>query len=71
MAAHRADDGKLLWRVMMKSQWGDDADPLILNGMVLVGSVIESSVIALDLKDGRELWRVNIPDCRYYYFLDD
>lgn len=68
--ARRSNDGGLLWLVKMKSEDGD-ADPIIIGSMAIVSSVAESAIIAIDLVNALELWRVSIPDCEYHYILDD
>jgi len=70
VVARRADNGRLLWLVKIESEEGD-ADPLIFQRMVIVSSAKDCSILAVDLMNGRELWRVRIPDCRYHYILDD
>ena len=70
IVARRADNGRLLWIVKTESEYGD-ADPLIFQGMVIVSSARDCSVFGLDLMDGRQLWRITIPDCRYHYVSDD
>jgi len=70
IVARSAADGKLLWAVTGEADSGT-TDPLILDQMVVAASLNDCSIFALDLKNGRELWRVKIPDCTYYYILDD
>jgi outer membrane protein assembly factor BamB len=70
IVARSAADGKLLWTLTGAADSGT-TDPLILDRMVVVASLGDCSIFALDLTSGRELWRVKIPDCAYYYILDD
>jgi outer membrane protein assembly factor BamB len=70
IVARRTDNGKFLWLVKTESESGD-ADPLIFQQIVIVSSVKNCSVFALELKTGKELWRVKVPDCRYFYIFDD
>ena len=70
VAARRADNGKLLWLVK-KGQDEGDTEPFITDQSVIISDVKECSVFALDLESGRELWRVAVPDCAYYYYSDD
>lgn len=69
MAARKADNGELLWILKAESEYGD-ADPVIFQQMVIVSSVKDRSVFALDLKTGTELWRIKAPDCTYYNISD-
>jgi outer membrane protein assembly factor BamB len=70
IAALRADNGKLIWLVKTESDAGN-TDPIVLQQTVVAASLQNCSVFALDLKDGKELWRVNIPECTYYYIFDE
>lgn len=70
IVARRGDNGKLLWFVKMELDEGTTA-PVIVQQMVVAVSLQDCSIFALDLKDGRELWRVKLPDCTYFYMLDD
>ena len=70
VATLRAKDGRLLWLTKSESDYGI-ADPLIWRNMVIASSQKDCSIFALDLKTGKELWRVRTPDCRYYYIFDD
>jgi len=70
IVARRTDNGKFLWLVKTESESGD-ADPLIFQQMVIVSSIKDCSVFALDIKTGKELWRVKVPDCKYFYIMDD
>ena len=70
ITARRANDGKLLWLVKTDSDEGY-TDPVIFQQIVVAASIKDCSIFALDLKDGRELWRVKVPDCTYYYIFDD
>lgn len=66
VGAWRSDTGNLLWSIPIAAGW-HEADPLILGRMAVVSSSSDCRVLALDLKTGKELWSVNIPDCAYYY----
>jgi outer membrane protein assembly factor BamB len=66
VAAWRADTGQWLWSSRVAARSGN-ADPLILDGTVIVSSSQECRVLALDLQTGKELWSVEVPDCTYYY----
>lgn len=46
-------------------------DPLIVQQTVVAVSLPDCSIFAVDLKGGRELWRVKVPDCTYFYIFDD
>ena len=70
IVARSASNGRFLWLVKMESTEGAVA-PLIFRQRVLVTSIKDCSIIALDLETGRELWRVSVPDCSYYYVFDD
>ena len=70
IVARSVADGKLLWTVTGEADRGT-TDPLILDRMVVAASLNDCSIFALDLKNGKELWRVKVPDCTYYYILDD
>lgn len=70
MVARRADNGKLLW--LVKTELDESTtDPVIVKQTVLAVSLQNCSIFALDLNDGRELWRVKVPDCNYFYIFDD
>lgn len=70
LVARRADDGKLLW--LAKTELNDGyTDLVIFQQIVVAASVRDCSIFALDLKNGRELWRVKVPNCTYFYLLDD
>ena len=72
IAARQADTGKLIWLVKTNSDYRNgDADPLIVQQVVIVSSAIDCSIFALDLKTGKELWRLTVPDCTYNYVFDD
>ena len=53
--------GKALWQAAVGaglSGWGSAASPVLFDGKVIVNASVESqSVIALDKKTGKELWR--------------
>ena len=70
IVARRADTGKLLWLAKIDL---DECytDPVIFQQIVIAVSVKDCSIIAFELKDGRELWRVKVPDCTYFYLFDD
>lgn len=68
--ARQARTGKLLWSVKTDSDEGN-ADPIIFQQMVVVSSLKDCSVFAVDLEDGKELWRLKIPDCTIHYIFDD
>ncbi len=70
LVARKTKNGGLVWLVKTASENGD-ADPFIYEQKVIVSSVKDCSVFALDLKTGQELWRVQIPECKYFYILDD
>ena len=70
IVARRADNGKLLWVVKTELDEGT-TDPVIVQEIVVAVSLQDCSIFALDLKDGRELWRVKVPDCTYFYIFDD
>ena len=70
IVARRADNGKLLWLVKTELDEGT-TDPLIVQQTVVAVSLPDCSIFAVDLKDGRELWRVKVPDCTYFYIFDD
>ena len=70
IVARRADNGKLLWLVKTALDEGY-TDPVIFQQIVVAVSINDCSIVALNLKDGGELWRVKIPDCTYFYILDD
>ena len=69
ISALTTEDGKQLWVVKLKSGRGS-ASPLIVGQMVIVTVAEENLIIALDLKNGAELWRVSIPDSQYHYVAD-
>lgn len=69
IAAFRAADGKSLWFV--KSVDEGMSEPIIWQRMVITNSQESCSIFALDLKTGREMWRVSVPDCKVYSVLDD
>jgi outer membrane protein assembly factor BamB len=72
IAARQADTGKLIWQVKTESDYRNgDADPLIYRQAVIASSAKDCSIFALDLNTGKELWRVMVPDCTYYYVFDD
>jgi outer membrane protein assembly factor BamB len=60
-AASYSHDGELMWRAdcgSMNHEWGSGASPLLFKNLVIIPARIESdSLIALDTKTGRELWR--------------
>ena len=64
-----AATGKQLWVKAIRSEIGD-ADPLIVKEMLILTAVKESCIIAVDLKNGSELWRVTVPDITYHYWLE-
>ena len=68
VAALQAKDGKLLW--ITNSPDDGNAEPVIWQRMVIATSQKRCSVFALDIQTGRELWRVGIPDCQYFYLGD-
>lgn len=70
IVARRTDNGKFLWFFKTESENGD-ADPLIFRQMLIVTSVKDCAIFALDFKTGKELWRTKVPDCRYFYIMDD
>jgi outer membrane protein assembly factor BamB len=70
IVARRADNGKLLWLVKTELYEGT-TDPVIVQQTVVAVSLQDCSIFALDVKDGRELWRVRVPDCTYFYIFDD
>jgi outer membrane protein assembly factor BamB len=47
-----------------------DTDPVVFQEIVIAGSLDDCSVFAIDLKSGKELWRIKVPDCTYYHFVD-
>lgn len=55
-------NGDLLWQADVGAKthgWGSGASPLVWDGLVFVNASIESgSVVALDKKTGKEVWRV-------------
>lgn len=55
-------DGKQLWQADVGSKthfWGSGASPVIFKDIVIVNASIESgSLVGLDKKTGKELWRV-------------
>ena len=65
-----ANTGRRLWQTRGLSAYGD-ADPLILQRVVLMSSVKHCSVFALDLKTGKEVWRAQIPSCTYYILAEN
>ena len=70
VVARRADNGKLLW--LFKTEFDEVyTDPVIFQQMVVAASLKDCAIFALDLKNGRELWRVKIPNCTYFYILDE
>jgi outer membrane protein assembly factor BamB len=72
ISARHAETGKLLWLVKSDSDYRNvDADPLIVQKVVVASSAIDCSVFALDLKSGEELWRLTVPECKYNYVFDD
>lgn len=70
IVARKADNGKLLWS-MKTDLIAGTPDPLIVQNMLLAASLSDSSIFALELATGRELWRVKVPDCKYFFILDD
>jgi outer membrane protein assembly factor BamB len=54
-------DGKEVWRTKVGSNlsgWGSAASPVLYNGKVIINASVESeSLVALDGKTGKELWR--------------
>src|SRR6266511_2741155 len=69
IAARRVDNGKSLWVVKLESNTVD-TDPVVFQEIVIAGSLDDCSVFAIDLKSGKELWRIKVPDCIYYHFVD-
>jgi outer membrane protein assembly factor BamB len=53
--------GVELWRTSVGenlSGWGSAASPVLYNGLVIINASVESeSLVALDVKTGREVWR--------------
>jgi outer membrane protein assembly factor BamB len=53
--------GKQLWQTSVGEElsgWGSAASPVLYNGLVIINASVESeSLIALDAKTGREVWR--------------
>jgi len=70
IAAFDPATGKQRWRTEIAST-STPVIPLIVGANVYVLSDIDCSIVALDMLNGKELWRVGIPDCASYYFVDD
>ena len=54
-------DGKEVWHVSVGKNtngWGSGASPILYNDALLVNASVESgAIVALNKKDGKELWR--------------
>src|SRR4029450_14009265 len=54
-------DGKEVWHVSVGKStngWGSGASPILYKDALLVNASVESgAIVALDKKDGKELWR--------------
>jgi outer membrane protein assembly factor BamB len=70
IVAREADTGTLLWFFKTHSDRGD-ADPIIFQQMVIASDSENCSVFALDLKTGKEVWRLKVPECRIFYDASD
>lgn len=70
IVARKAGTGAFLWFAKTNSDYGD-ADPIIFQQMVVASSAEDCSVFALDLKTGKEMWRLKVPDCTIFYEVDD
>jgi outer membrane protein assembly factor BamB len=56
-------DGKLLWHTLVGTElhnWGSGASPIVHGDLLIVNASVESkSVVALDKRTGKEVWRVD------------
>ncbi|MBA3442993.1 MAG: PQQ-binding-like beta-propeller repeat protein [Pyrinomonadaceae bacterium] len=66
IAAREAATGQLLWTVKIESEYSD-VEPLIVRQLVITSHIKDCSVIALDPRTGKEVWRIKVPDCNSYY----
>jgi outer membrane protein assembly factor BamB len=59
-----AQDGHILWQKRLASgripPQMETATPLIVDGVVYIGSPVSGEYLAADLKSGRELWRIDL-----------
>ncbi len=67
--ALNATSGELIWSKKHETDF-NITYPIIADGALIISNLTESSVIALDLETGAELWRVRIPDCSVYMLPD-
>jgi outer membrane protein assembly factor BamB len=68
--ALNATSGELIWFKKHETDF-NTTYPIIVNGALIISNLTESSVIALDLETGAELWKVKVPDCSVYMPPDD
>jgi outer membrane protein assembly factor BamB len=68
--ALNATNGELIWSKKHETDF-NAAYPIIVNGALIISNLTESSVIALNLETGTELWKVKVPDCSVYMLHDD
>jgi len=70
IVARKTANGRLLW--LIRTEPAEDyTEPMIFQQTVIASSVKDCSIFGLDLKSGKELWRIKIPDCTFYKYIKD
>ena len=70
IAAYNSIEGEKLWSMSSEADF-NYANPIIIDSDVFISNLSDNSVIAINLKSGKELCKVKVPNCSFYRIIDD